>query len=201
MIGSFMMAFKPGEAELHVKTNDGANGIIGYPETPTDSLREWMSNKDVLAKGWNERNVSSSIRLYTSQISESQIVALHGHCDIYLSLSRGEGWDIPAFCSKLAGNIMVYTPNGGPCDYASVDDYEVPNVGTVDCHRVYGWQDGATYLDIESEASVPGLKSAARRVSEKRDSSFSMNSFRANDVGHLMLKNLAELVGDSGKVY
>jgi hypothetical protein len=197
-----MMAFKPGEAELYMKTNAGAPGIVGYPETPTESLRAWLADPAVIANGWTASNVAASVKIFTSQISEAQIVALHGHCDVYLSLSRGEGFDIPAFCAKLAGNLMVYVNSGGPADFSTPDDYEVSRRGAVECHRVYGWQDGATYLDILPSAAVHGLRSAASRargpISERIST---MARCAALTVGAGMLNNLKQLVGPAGKVY
>jgi len=201
MIGSFMMAFKPGKEELHIKTNGGAPGIVDYPETPTDSIRHWLSEPIVVSNGWTAENVASSIKIYTSQISEKQIVALHAHCDVYLSLSRGEGFDIPAFCAKLAGNRMVHTQSGGPQDYSTPDDFTVPIKGTTDCHRVYGWQDGATYLAVDPMDAVYYMKSAARCVETSDLEWSSIAGFDARVVGGHMLENLTELVGKNGKVY
>jgi hypothetical protein len=89
----------------------------------------------------------------------------------------------------------VYTAGGGPAYYATGRDYMVSPKGTVDCHRVYGWQDGATYWDVAPEDSVTYLKIAADEVRQggTLPDRSPIGDFSAEVVGRNMLKNLNDL--------
>ncbi len=60
--------------------------------------------------------------LISELLSETQIVGLHKFGDAYISLHRGEGWNIPCFTSGLAGNPVIATSCGGNTEFMKKDN-------------------------------------------------------------------------------
>ena len=161
ILRAFLRAFRPGEAELYIKTSEFAPTVPGYPE-PTTCVRQLVEDEAVKARGWTLGNVMpGGVKIFQAVLSASQLVALHALGDVYVTLSRGEGFDMPAFDSKLSRNRMVYTPSGGPQDFAYEHDYRVPATGRVPCASLYGWPEGSTYLDFSVDDAVAAMQRAA----------------------------------------
>ena len=164
MVGAFMMAFKPSEAKLYFKTSTKAPDFgIDYPSSPEASIKLWLQDKRTADNGWDLRAANGNIFLIKQRITAERIRQLHKTGDVYLSMSRGEGFDMPAYDAKLAGNLMVYTPSGGPQDFAAPDDVLVQAPDTVQCHPFYRWGD-ARYLDWPIENAVAGLRDAKQKI-------------------------------------
>jgi len=223
MLGVFLMAFKPGEAKLYFKTSTKAPdyatierlakipegdprrfqsgpvpGDGGYPSSPEESVHEWMKNELIVANGWTIELVNQNIHLIKRRVSPEQIRQLHKLGDVYLSLSRGEGFDMPAYDAKLAGNMVVYTPSGGPQDFATGSDILVLGSGDVPCHPFYRWGD-ARYLDWRYEDAVGALTRAKERVESDQWSFIPVPpGFTAEEVGEKM-RNLLDEVMERGR--
>jgi len=196
MLGSFMMAIKPGEAKLYFKTSSTAPKFVDYPLSPEESLHRWMEDDRVKANGWNIEEAQKNIFLIKRRIPPKQILALHRMGDIYLSLSRGEGFDMPAYDAKLAGNMLVYTPSGGPQSFASTDDVCVPVLdSSVPCHPFYRWGN-AEYKDWSLSDSAACIHRAYQHVlgSKWDNSGHDMSAFSAETVGAGMRKNIEEVL-------
>jgi hypothetical protein len=195
MLGAFMMAFKPGEAKLYFKTSTKAPDFgLEYPSSPEASIKKWIDDPLTAENGWDLRAANANIFLIKRRISTEQIRQLHKTGDVYLSLSRGEGFDMPAYDAKLAGNLMAYTPSGGPQDFASEADVRVKADGLVDCHPFYRWA-GAKYLDWPIEHSAAALRRAKDIIeggwsTEGHD----LSEFSAEVVGANMRKYVDEVV-------
>lgn len=79
-------------------------------------------------------------KLYTEfcLLSNSQVQQIHEKCDCYVSSSRGEGWNLPAFDAALNSNMVITTGWSAiteflPVDYPGLVKYNlVPpyNIGT-----------------------------------------------------------------------
>ena len=213
LLGAFLRAFKPGEAELYFKTSQFAPKLTGYPDSVTHSLRAWMTSGPQPKNGWKWPEAKShddfakalsaqGIRIYQAMLPAAELVAMHAHADVYLSLSRGEGFDMPAFDSKLAGNLLVYTPSGGPQDFADESDFRVEPARRIPTHALYGWPK-STYLDYEVSAAAEAMRAAAERV-RKREAKGApdLSRFSARQVGKDMLACLGEVLTPlGGKVY
>lgn len=70
------------------------------------------------------------IHLVTREVPRSVIDELHTRGDCFLSLSRGEGWCLPAFEAAGCGNPVIITGWGGhldylPAGYPYLVDYEL----------------------------------------------------------------------------
>lgn len=220
MIGCFLRAFKPGEAELYLKTSRFAPKLPDYPQNALASVQKWMTEDPIaIANGWrspatlliepdDEVEVQKAlgfmgIKIYDTRLSEEQIRGLHGACDVYLSLSHGEGWDMPAFDAKLAGNGLIYTESGGPQDFAAEDDARIPTKGLISCHALYNWAEGSKYIDFDDDE----VESAMRAYAEVTRAGLArapapVERCRAVNVGRLMLQYARELAdnlpGDAG---
>jgi hypothetical protein len=198
MLGAFMMAFKPGEAKLYFKTSTKAPDFGDYPSSPEESVHRWMENDQVRRNGWTVEIANKNIHLIKRRIPPSQITQLHKLGDVYLSLSRGEGFDMPAYDAKLAGNLMVWTPSGGPQMFASARDYHVPFSGKVRCHPFYKWGD-ARYGDWEYGDAVLAMRMARQGVLNgwnKLADEDALALLSAEAVGQKMRSLIQEVVDD-----
>lgn len=169
IIGAFLTAFQPGEACLMLKTSavaPKAEKLAPYPGSAAASLKGWLDDERVKQNGWTIQELTRYVMIFTRHFSEAKMHKLHETADVYVTLSRGEAVDIPALDAKLAGNLLLYTPSGGPTDFAGPDDVVVPTTGVVEAHPFYGWEEGATYYDYDFEAAVAGMQHAKRRIAE-----------------------------------
>lgn len=200
MLRAFLLAFEPGEAQLLIKTSAITNRIQGFPSTPQEALRTLLTEPGIAGR-WNADACSKWIEIIDKRISHESVVALHRWGDVYLSLSRGEAVDMPAFDAKLAGNILVYTPSGGPQEFAASEDERVASSGLVPCHPFYGWEPEARYIDYDhKDEARRALRHAADRVRSLACAvpDTDMARFRAETVGALMRANLDEMAAAAG---
>lgn len=205
IIGAFLKAFRPGEAELFLKTSAFASKAEGYPQGPLESVETWMRHPAVVDNGWRFPAVperaeqakllgQAGIKIYETRLTPAQMRALHEACDVYVTLSHGEGFDMPAFDAKLAGNLLVYTPSGGPQDFAGEGDLLVPFTNEIGCHPMYRWPAGSVYGDYAIDVAAVRLREARDAVLRgERRRGTSLERFRAVNVGGLMLKYLREI--------
>lgn len=212
IIGNWLREFRPGEAELFLKTSPFSSRAENYPDGPLESVKRWMAeDPGVISNGWvfpatADRQTQArllgqmGLKIYEMRLSLQQMRALHATCDVYVTLSHGEGFDMPAFDSKLAGNLMVYTPSGGPQDFAGEHDERVPELGRVGCHPLYRWREGSTYLDYSDCAAGTALRRAHESaLTGRRARGRDLSPFSAASVGKLMLGYLRELADLPGE--
>ena len=196
ILGAFLMAFKPGDAKIYLRSSELKTKVEDYPQSPEICVHEWMDHETVKANGWTIEKANQDIFLVKKRLTDPQILQLHRMGDVYVTMSRGEGFDMPAFDSKLAGNLMVYVPSGGPQDFASPDDVVVPTSGEITCHPFYNWGE-STYLDYELEDAVAGLKKAREMIlaGRKREQELGrLEVFRESVVGQAMSKCIDEVI-------
>lgn len=197
ILGAFLCAFRPGEARLLIKTSEKAPFFDGYPPNIQISLSDWLADDRVKANGWSVTNVGKDVLAVTHRLSQDEVARLHHAGDCYVSLARGEGFDMPAFDAKLMGNLMLYTPSGGPQDFAHPEDVRVEPKGLVDAHPFYRWVPGSQYLDYEFEAAVEGYRKAAQKIRSGVSADQDLSSFSAEEIGAKMAAALRKL-GDVG---
>jgi glycosyltransferase involved in cell wall biosynthesis len=155
LIRAFMRAFRPGEAEITLKTGElPAHGQPSLERVLLDELA-------ITTTGWTPRNWRDSIHIITERLSAAEMVELHARHDVYVSASRGEGLDLPAFVAKLAGRRIVTTASGGPEDFLDPDvDILVPSTGVVPAHKSYQWGPSATLIDYSLDDLIAALQRA-----------------------------------------
>lgn len=191
IVAAFMRAFRPGEAELYLRC-----GRFKDDGVPLASVAALLAASPSSAEnGWGRLTLDElfkSVVVLGRPLTEEGLLQLHAVGDVYVSLSRGEGFDMPAFDSKLAGKRLIYTETAAR-DFAGGDDVLVPRTGSMPTHPVYGWTD-ATYgrydLDAASEAMV---RTAAEVKSNARPVPLDMSRWSSPAVGRLMRSNLSEL--------
>lgn len=194
---AFFRAFRPGEAHLYVKTSPGAPKWAGYPQSPEVAISSIFQDSAVVANGWDEAKLNRNVFLMRNMLTVEQIVQLHRSCDVYCTLARGEGFDMPAYDAKLAGKLMVYTPSGGPQDFADETDELVPRTGMVACNPFYrlGKSQCIDYSIDDAVAAMQRARArvlAGHRVSAERPSPLHAR-MSAAAVGSLMRDHVLEL--------
>lgn len=163
LIRAFVRAFKPGEAKLTLKLS------MYQHSTPYPSPEEVLT-EELPINGWDSFNWMEDIEVITGRLTRDEMVQLHADNDVYVSASRGEGLDLPAFAAKLAGRQLVLTDSGGPRDFVNDGDVLVPASGLVPAAEEYEWGPGATYFEHELDdiigafQSVRGKRATGSRV-------------------------------------
>ncbi len=195
ILEAFVLAFSPSKGcpRLSMRTGALAQPVKGFPQSPEEALGALLERSDVRARGWTSQNVTAFVRLYKKRMSEDQLMILHRESDVYVTLSRGEGFDMPAMDAKLSGNLMLYTPSGGPQEFAGVSDIRVAPTGMVPAHEMYEWQD-TQYLDYSVEEAANHMQFMADCVaSHDRLPHIDLASFTAAAVGARMHQYLGDL--------
>lgn len=193
---AFMRAFRPGEAHLILKTMTLTKPIDGYTQGPASEVSRILETDAAVRRmGWDDCASAQHIEIVTKFLTAQEILALHRFGDVYVSLSRAEGFGMPAFDAKLAGNSMVYTPSGGLEDFADSRDVQVPLTGTMPCHSFYRWLE-ARYFDFDVDAAAHAMRTAAARVTRNATWPDVLDErFQAKRVGEGMLEALQQLTG------
>lgn len=178
LIKAFMRAFKPGEAHLTLKLSPYR--FPNYVSPNEVMLTELLDQKEGLHpvdNKWSRKTMSENISIVTGRLSAAEMVELHASNDVYVSASRGEGLDLPAYAAKLSGRTLLLTDSGGPMDFMTEGDVLVPQRGTVRADPAYKWGPGACYSDYD----VGELTEAFRQVREGKPSGVRVpSSFHVN---------------------
>lgn len=158
ILQAFLRAFTPDDdAHLTIKTSEWGQWE-GYPSIGATKTLCALDGV-IRGNGWTSTSLAERVRIITQRLPESSLLGLHGWGNIYVSASHGEGWDLPAFDARCAGNRLVHVGYGGSEDYAGPDDVTVEHrMGPV--HPEYRWEPGAQWAEYELDALVEALRSA-----------------------------------------
>lgn len=158
LIRAFLRAFKPGESKLLIK-RQYIHKSMPHPE---DVIAEELGQPDVVANGWDKSNGHSDITVESRYLSQRDMVAtIHAAGDVYVSASRGEGFEMSAYAAKIARKRLVMTDSGGPRDFLGENDVLIPATGEVSVHPDYaahGWEPSSTYADYDLNRLVDAMK-------------------------------------------
>lgn len=139
LIGGFLIAFEPeDEVQLVMKCTPFTK-LPGYPESPAESVKRWLEDPRVIANGWTAENIGRSVeimwpkreevlpgmyapRMANCSLSRQQLATMYSLCDCYVSAGRSEGFDLPAFDSKVVGLSLISPLFGGPRDFLTDSD-------------------------------------------------------------------------------
>lgn len=179
LIRAFLRAFKPGEAELEMKLTEDWKKPFSSPE---DVIAAELDRSEVRNAGWDSTSAALAIQLTRGRLSQKEMLAIHARNDVYVSASRGEGLDLPAYAAKLAGRRVVTTDSGGPRDFLGEDDILVKATGEIVATDYQDfWGAGARYADYELDDLIAAMQLARSGInwSEER----LPQNFRAENVG------------------
>lgn len=192
LLGGFLLAFQPTDkASLFIKTSPFGGSWQKYP-SPEDSIRFWLDEPDVRARGWDSASLDRLVRIVDKKVSDEDIRAIHEKNNIYVSASHGEAWDIPAFEAKCAGNTLVYTDFGGPEDYTDGRDVVVLTQ-PANVHPDYNWEKDAGWGDYSVETLAAAMRAAMPPVT-RIVSPRLMRYFSRHVVGEQMKRLIQKLV-------
>lgn len=191
-LGAFLRTFEPDEATYTIKTPP--TDWPGYP-TPQNSIRGWLEDERVKAKGWTAAALKGRVRLILSRLSDDEVVDLHLQSNIYLSASHGEGWGLPAFDAKVAGNRVVHVAWGGTADFCETgQDVRIPHwLGPV--HESYPWEAGTRWAEYDVEALEEAIREVKPPSSHERPGWFD-REFSMEWVGIRMLRNVLRIADE-----
>ncbi len=100
IVGAFLLAFEPGEAELYLKTSlRGPKLATDYPQSPQQCTSAWLADDRVRARGWTLDEFNRNVFVMQRRLSVSRLLQLYRQGDVYVTLSRGEGFDMPALAA------------------------------------------------------------------------------------------------------
>lgn len=183
LIRAFLRAFKPGESQLLLKLGPHKWPMIRgrVYEEPEQVVASEIMQDDVAARGWTASNVYQDVHVLRGCYSVKEMLELHASGDIYVSASRGEGIDLPAYTAKLSGRRVVTTDSGGPRDFLGEGDTLVPATGSLHAPE-YEWLmgDGCRYADYSFSALVDAMQAA---LADKRTPARLPSSFCSDVVG------------------
>lgn len=165
LLKAFLCAFKPGESRLIMKL-----GPVPWEKpyvVPESCLKQLLDLPAVRQQGWTLEAAEQDVEFIRGKLPPNEILALHERSDIYVSASRGEGIDLPAFTAKLAGRRIVTADSGGPRDFIGEGDVLVPSTGDVPALQYeYLWGDGCTYADYKMTDLIAALHKARGATSK-----------------------------------
>jgi len=178
LIRAFMRAFCPGDATLTIK-RQYVHRSMPAPET--------VAAESFGTNGWTKENWSESIRIESRTLSGPDLIRLiHAPGDVYVSASRGEGFDMPAYAAKLAKRRVITTDSGGPRDFLGSEDILIPSTGKVPVHPDYtahGWEHSSTYADYDLEKLVEAM-ARVRSEPPVQVLDWPRDRFRAQHIGN-----------------
>lgn len=181
LLRAFFRAFCPGEATLLLKSTSAQDG--------------WPSPESCIASmlpcnGWTSTNWRSGVTVDRRTLSRAAMLnEVHGRNDVYVSASRGEGVDMPAYSAKLAGRRVITTDSGGPRDFLGEHDILIPATGEVPTHPSYNWEPGSSNADYSLNRLVSTLQRVRAEPVPPRDLP-DPSIFRARAVGIRMKEQI-----------
>lgn len=202
LLGAFLLEFRPTErASLFIKTS--GYGVVweGYP-LPQESIQRWLADPSVQANGWNAKQFSRAVRIVSKTLPEEKLLQLHRDNNIYVSCSHGEGWDLPAFDARCAGNRLVYTGWSSPVEYAGPGDVSIQpvdgsgNGAWEPVHADYGWEPNAHW----ASTPIDWIRAALRRAEPPKRRVHPTDLYRrfgAMEVGVTMAARIRERFGEA----
>lgn len=159
VIRAFLRAFAPGQARLTIKTSPIPH-VSAYPGAAEVVQRE-LSDADVARNGWTSGNVWQDVHVIEGRLSRQEMLQVHADGDVYVSASRGEGLELPAWDAKLSGRRLIVTECGGPEDFVDPEvDIRIPATGLVAADPSYPWGPGAEYIDYDLQDLIEAMQVA-----------------------------------------
>lgn len=188
VLRAFMRAFRPNQCSLFMKVS----GLqTGFP-SPEHFLGQILREPEVQRNGWRG---PTGITIDRRVLTRAEMLGIvHGRGDVYVSASRGEGVDMPAFEAKLAGRRVVTTDSGGPRDFLGEHDVLVRRTGEIAVPHTYHWEPGATQGDYALSELVEALQRVHAEV-PRAGVDWPREKFHYTNVGRSLKEWFEELRG------
>lgn len=188
LIHAFLAAFTPKDkVKLTIKYSGGQ--WKDYP-TPREAVQFALAQSYVRDREWTTERAAQRIELVTGRVDRGAIQELHYRNNIYVCSSHGEGFCLPAFEAKLAGNRMVYVPWGGVTDFADISDSDVAGLGFEPVPESYRWGDArwASFEVGQLAAALDWMAGPPERFERPKiiDQEYSMQAVGARMAGLVM---------------
>lgn len=107
---SFLRAFAEADVALVVKTRDRLEDRAHV---------ESELERACLAVGSFAAANASQVKILAADLSHEEMVRLHRGADVYVSVERANGWDLPTMESMAAGRAAIGFDVGGSTEYAT----------------------------------------------------------------------------------
>jgi len=138
------------------------------------------------------------VLLLTDLMSDEDMLGLHARGDCFLSLSRGEGWNLGAFDAASFGRPVIATGMGGPIDFLGGDypylvDYRLVQVNDPSGRSSYSPDQLWAEADVEHAhqlmREVFHNRQAAEEVAKRTRSSI-RSRFSQASIGKQLLRSV-----------
>jgi glycosyltransferase involved in cell wall biosynthesis len=146
--------------------------------------KEAITTRSAVARAIAGRSEVPTILLSTKHLSREEIAGLHERGDCFVSLSRGEAWNLGAFEAAASGNPVVVTGWGGhleylPEDYPYLVGYDL--VATTDDEPDAWWspRPGEHWAKADLKEAAKQL----REVYEERQRARELGAFLQEEIG------------------
>jgi len=168
--------------------------------------------------GLDVRALQTRIKLSTQWLRDDDIAKLHQSADCFVTATRGEAWNLPAFDAMLAGRHIIAPQGTGHCDFLTrtsavlYQSYPAPAAVDVTVSELAnGWNvqvvgaQGLTSREVWPEPDIQGLATHMRaahdrRVSELRIDYDPRTRYGYRAVGELAMGRLRALLTTTRKV-
>lgn len=189
LIAAFVSAFQAtDDVTLTIKYT--ATNWPDYPSPEAAVLRA-LDLPAAAKHGWTLGAFKSKVNLIEGRLPRAAIQKLHYQSNIYVCSSHGEAWCLPAFEAWLAGNRLVYVPDGGVRDFAPPEAVRVVLQGRCPVPRSYQWEADAQWAHFTHEHLTLALTQASAPSDYARQ--LSPELFTMKVVGELMRDRILEV--------
>lgn len=191
LLAAFVCAFKSTDDVL-LTIKYTATNWPDYPSPEAAAVRA-LEQPHAAENGWTLGAFKSRVTLVEGRLPRQAIQKLHYQNNIYVCSSHGEAWCLPAFEATLAGNRLVYVPDGGVSDFASPRDTRIPLMGRCPVPRSYQWEADAQWANFTHEHLVWALGQAEAPTTYGFQDA-DLDRFNMERVGSLMRERVLDLV-------
>lgn len=154
LVHAYWKEFKgQNDVALLIKTHKSSYSEIGLGQI-LQEVRMW---RDSL--GWKD---TPRLFLQTDNLTKDEMHRLHETGDVYVTTSRGEGWNLPLIEACLHKKPVISPKYGGVCEYLAARHYYRVEHDIVSIDKVYGkyYTPGMNWAQAKEE----DLRATMRKV-------------------------------------
>lgn len=131
-----------------------------HRHTDPEHSREFVQNaiRQSLSRVRPRRGLPR-IEIATEHYSTARIQQLHADSHVFVSLSHGEGWGLPAWEATLAGKPVIHTDWSSPCEFVHRQGLVASNLSPI-----YGMEEFVPFYDMGMNWAEPHLDDAIAKM-------------------------------------